>query len=189
MNFLKTNAGHFIGAALFVLAAFGFHLWLQEHDARMAAENTVKTAQAQIDSLKTQEATVAQTARVQIVTLQKDAAAVKTTPEAIKELSSVETTPLNAEALPLPGQPPLPDAPGKVAVDAVPLYQDLNACKQDAVNLAACTSEQSLQTKIDADKDAEIAALKKGPGFWHAVKVTAVTAGIGALVGYVAAKQ
>ena len=56
----------------------------------------------------------------------------KTAPEAIAALPSVtpdNTPPLQAEAI--------PDAPDRTSVLAVPLYQDLNSCKQCEVNLDA----------------------------------------------------
>jgi hypothetical protein len=175
--FLKANAGHVIGFLLLVAVVIGFRSYMAEHDARLVADGQVKTAQATIETLKQQQNNVTKAAQVQVTVLQKEAAAVKTAPEAIASLPSVSAVPLEPEAL--------PDEPLKVAVDAVPLYQELNSCKQCTVNLDASTKKMDLQLQIDAEKDTEIAALKKKPSFWRRVGTTAKTVGIGVGIGAV----
>jgi hypothetical protein len=180
-EFLKTNAGHIIGFLLLavVVGVIG-HSWLAEHDARLIADGQVKAAQAAIDTLKGQQTAVTKAAQVQVTVLQREAEAVKTAPEAIASLPSVTPTdsaPLQPEAI--------PDAPDRASVLAVPLYQDLNSCKQCTVNLDAETKKLDLQVQIDAEKDAEITTLKKKPGFWHRVGTTAKTVGVGVAIGAV----
>jgi hypothetical protein len=177
MNFIKTNAGHILGFLLLVVAVIVFHSWLGEHDARLVADGQVKAAQATIDTLKSQQSALTEAAKVEVTVLQKAAAEVKTAPEAIAALPSVAVVPIEAEAI--------PDAPDRTSVLAVPLYQDLNSCKQCTVNLDATTKKLNLQVEIDAEKDTEITALKKKPGFWHRVKETSITLGIGAGIGAV----
>lgn len=179
LAFLKANAGHFIGAALLCVALLGFRSWLTEHDARLVADGAVKTAQAQVATLQAQQATVTQAAKVQIVQLQAAAVAVKTAPEAIAALPLVET-PDAVKALDVQT---IPDSPDRVSVNAVPLYDEANSCKQTEVDGAACATKLALQVQIDEDKDEEIAALKKKPGFWKTFGKTAKVIGCSAAGG------
>ena len=175
MNFIKSNAGHLLGLALAVAGFIGVHSYIGEHDARIIAEAKVQAAETTVKASQAQEAAVASTAGKAVTTLRKQARSVKTAPEAIKALPSV------SEGL---HEAAVPDAPERVAVDALPLYVDLNTCKQCSVNLAASTEELALERDASKAKDLEITALKKKPGFWHRVKETAITVGIGAAVGY-----
>lgn len=169
-------------AAFGLFLAVGFVAWTQEHDARILAEQTVKTSQIQIDSLQKQKAAVDTVAQSQIAVLKKQAAAVKTPAQAIPEIPKLSDIPLNVRTV-----PGLPDA---VTVDALPLFKELSECKQDAVALAACSAKLDLDQKIDADKDTQITALKQKSkrGFWARLKKdvidTAVTVGIGVAAGY-----
>ena len=182
INYLKTTAGkHVFFIVLAVVAFIVGRSWLQEHDARLQADATVKTAQTTIDTLAKQQTATAQAAKVEVTVLQKQADAVKTPLEAAKALPTVETQPLNAVSL--------PDAPTKVSVDVMPLFQSLSTCKQDAVNLGACGKELDIEKQIDGQKDVEITALKKKPGFWHRVKTTLITLGVGTAAGYAIAHR
>jgi hypothetical protein len=182
LNYIKTSAGrHVFAIAVAVLGFIVGASWLQEHDARLKAEVTVKAAQEQINTLQAKKGDVDKAAKTQIVILQKEAAAVNTPKQAIDALPSVTTAPL--------APVPVPDLPDDVAVNAVALYKNLNACKQDAVNLAACSAKLDIQGQIDGKKDEQITALKRKPGFWKAVKSKAITLGIGAITGYVLAHR
>lgn len=182
LTYLKTTA---VTHVLWIAVAVGGFLlvraYISEHDARVAAEAAVKSAQTQIKTIAASQTQTAKAAAVTITVLQKEAAAVTTAPEAVKGLSGVSTVQLDPEAV--------PDAPQRVAVDAVPLYQELNKCKQCSVNLGATQTELADQKKIDAQKDLEITALKKKPGFWATVKKDAIVIGVSAAVGYAAAKR
>lgn len=171
---------HAFAVAIAVCVVFAGRVWLQEHDARLTADQTVKAAQVQIDGLQKQKDTVEATASAAIAALKKQAAAVRTPAQAIPEIPKVAARDLQPEAL--------PNAPDKVAVQAVPLYQELNECKQDTADLAACSAKLDIQEKITAEKDTQITALKQKPGFFHrlgrAVKTTAC-AGIGGGLGSV----
>jgi hypothetical protein len=175
---------HALGLIVAALLVFGGRVWLMDHDARLRAESDVKAAQSKIESLQKQQNTVAQAAKVQVIQLKTEAAAVKTTEQAIAKLPDVEIVPLNATAL--------LDAPEKAAVDAVPLYQTLNTCKQCSVNLDAATQELDLQKQITAEKDTEITALRKKPSFLHrlgrAAKIVGCAAG-GAAAGSLAGSK
>ncbi len=185
IDWLKANAGKHI-EALVIAGALIFvgRLWLQEHDARLQADATVKTAQTTIDAIKQQQTAVRQTAAKEVIVLQKEAAAVKTPAQAVTALTrpSADMAPVVA---PLEVTA-LPDAPDQVAVEALPLDKVLNGCRQDSVNLTACTKELSLEKQIDAQKDVQITALKAKPNFWHrlgkAAKVIGC-AGAGGAVG------
>jgi hypothetical protein len=181
MNWLKANAGKHIEALIIAgaLVFFG-RLWLQEHDARLQADAADKTAETTIASLQKQQTQVTQAAKIQVVQLQAAAQAVQTPAEAFKALPEVEPVPLHADTL--------PTEPERATVDVLPLYQTLNACKQDAVNLAACTTTLDLEKRITTQKDVEITALKKKPNFFHRLgkvaKVVACAGAGGAAGGY-----
>jgi hypothetical protein len=160
---LKAKAvNHAVGIAVALVLLFAFRMYLVEREARMKADATVKAAQSQIDSLKAQQNTVAQTAHVKTQALQKKAAAVKTPEAAVKALEADPEVQRE-----LPTLVTLPDAPDKVEVSALDLFHGVNECEQDAVNLDACTKELSIQQQIDTQKDTQITALRARPGFWH----------------------
>lgn len=176
-QFIEKHVEGCLAAALlaaFVLAGVAF---VQEHDARIKADVTVQAAQTQISDLQKQKDAADAAAQKQITALQKQAKTVKTPAQAVQAIPPLTDVPLNMRQA-----PGLPDA---VTVDALPLFQQLNECKQDAVNLSACSTKLDLEQKIDADKDVQITALKKKPGFWTRVKDTAITVGIGVAAGYV----
>jgi hypothetical protein len=187
LSFIEKHIEAVLGLTLIGLLSLGFVAWVQEHDARIIAEQTVKTAQVQIDSLQKQQTATAALAQVTIAALQKQAAKVTTPAQAVQALTAPSAPQLTDVPLNIRAVPSLPDV---VTVDALPLFQELDKCKQDAVALNACSTELKDQTAIDAQKDTQIKALKKKKGFWARVKKdvidTAVTVGIGAAIGFAA---
>lgn len=166
MNCIKTHLPTHVGYLVIIgVVLFAGRLWLREHDARLRADVQVKAAQATIDGLEKQQSAVAETAKSQVIVLQKEAADVKTPAQAVKAITAPAPD-LNAETAPMDAEV-LPDAPERVSVNALPLFRALNSCKQDAVNLQACTGELDIQKRITAQKDVQIVALKKRPGFFH----------------------
>lgn len=181
VNWLKANGAKHLEALVIAGAlVFGGRAWLQEHDARLQADTQVKSAQSAIDSLKAQQNTVRQEADKQVIVLQKEAAAVQTAPQAIQAL---QKDPEVKAALPT--LETVPNAPDQVQVNALDLFKGVNKCEQDAVNLGACTKELDLQKQIDTQKDTQITALKKKPGFWSRLgkgaKIVGCSAAGGAL--------
>lgn len=172
---------HILGVLVAAALLLAGHSYMAEHDARLVAEQTIKTAQTQIDGLQKQQQIAEQAGQAQIAVLQKQAAAVKTPAQAVQAIQAAP----DLSALPLNVRP-APGLPDAVTVDALPLYQELNTCKQDAVNLGVCSTKLDLQTQIDKDKDTQITALKKKPGFWKRVKTTAEVVGVGIAIGYAA---
>ena len=176
--FFQAHVEAFLAGALALIFVLCLTAYEQEHTARLLAEQTVKQSQGRVTDLEQQSKAVAQAGQQKIIVLQKQADAVKTPTQAIQAIPTVSDVPLNARAV--------PELPNVVQVDAVPLYQELNKCRQDGVSLGVCTERLNLQGQIVAEKDIQITALKKKPGFWKAVKRVAITAGIGAAVGYAA---
>jgi hypothetical protein len=178
LNSIKTHGATWL---LFAVALVGIFTYEREHDQRIAADIAVKSATAQIADLQKQSTAVAAAATRQVVVIQQAAAKVQTSQEAVSAL--VTDTPSN----PLTGTTlapvALPDAPDRVSVEALPLYQDAAICREDQINLGACTKETEIAKQESTAKDAEIKALKAKPSFWHRVKTTAVTVGIGVAVG------
>jgi hypothetical protein len=153
INFLKTHLFYILLIAGMVLAG---RMWLQEHDARVLAEQTVKARESDVKVLQSNIVTVTQQmqandakAASSIAALQKALASVKTPTQAIAAIPSVSDLPLHSRVA--------VDNPTQVSVDALPLFQELNECKQDAVQLQACTMDLASQKQIDADKDKQIA--------------------------------
>lgn len=161
-----------------IVLAIGGYSFVQEHDARILADAAVKESQAKIGTLEQHVQDVQKEGQAQIAKLQAQRAAVKTPAQAITALPDVSSVPL---------QPvPLPDAPSKVAVDALPLFQELNACKQCSSELATVKAEDAAKDSIITEKDVQINALKKKRGFWKTFEHTAEAVGIGVAVGYLA---
>jgi hypothetical protein len=182
-TFIKNNA-----LLLLVLAgATIFGLYARERMDQAEADATVKATQTDIEALTKQQGDVRKVAKAKVSTLQKEAAKVNTPTEAVEVLTApvpdslIPLEQLKAEAI--------PEAPGRVSVDAFATYQTLNACSVDKVNLAACTQELDLQKQITDKKDVQITALKQKPTFWHRVgqvaKVTGCAAAGAAAGSYV----
>lgn len=167
-----------VWAAVVVAALLCAGLWMHEHDARIRAEEAVKTAQTNIAALQSQVQASAQVTAATVTAIQKKAAKVTTPAQAIAAIPDISDVPLNAR--------PLPDMPTAVAVEAVPLYQELASCRVTEAKLDGCAAAAALTAKIIVQKDAEIAALKKPNSFWHRAKEIAEAVAIGAAVGYIA---
>jgi hypothetical protein len=152
---------------------------LQDHDQRVLADAQIKTDQASIASLQKQIASTNSAAAQKVQTIVKIVHDVQTPAQAVPAIPKLTDVPLNARVL--------PDNPVQVGVDALPLIQILGQAKQDAVNLAACQSDLKNQQAIGAQKDDEIATLKKKPSLVHRIfevaKVLGIGIGIGAVLG------
>lgn len=178
MEYLRVHLGYIV---LILIAAIATHVifatWRAEHDARLVSEVKVHAAEDQVKSLQQQmqdrDAATAQ----QISALRRQADAVKTPTQAIAAIPEVSNVPLNARVL--------PDNPMQVGVDAVPLFQELSACREQSVTLGACQANLKDTQSVVVQKDAEVVALKKKPGFWHRLGSGAKKLAIGVAVGLV----
>jgi outer membrane murein-binding lipoprotein Lpp len=182
MNTIKTHAGYLIVIAVAaVIGCFTFQSWKVEHDQNIinqfkaqAAEANVKHLQADIEQLKSdRDATIS--------ALKAKALAVKTAPDAIREIPNVSNLPLNVR--------PAPESPSAVIVDAVPLYQELNQCRQDSVALGACTAISAKKDEQLKEKDNELVALKAKPPLrkriWNEMKHGTFWVGVGITIAKV----
>ncbi len=170
-NYLKTHAFYII---LILVGLVAFRSWLQEHDARLQSLQDVKLAEVTVQSLQAQiKATDAAASRAQ-ATLAAKVKAVKTPAQAIAAIPDVSTLPLNTR--------PVPGDPTAVQVDVLPLFQELAACRSDAIALTACTKDLESEKGIVTQKEVEITALKAKPRFWSRVKHELKTAVTGAVV-------
>jgi hypothetical protein len=174
---LKALAGQHVPALIVAaVIVFGGRLWLQDHDARLRAESTVKQAEEAVRGLQAQQMAIQKTTATKLVVLHDKAISVDTPSKAIQ--ATTETAPELAAV-------PLPD-PERVSVKAEPLYQDLNEAAQNKVKLDGCEDSLSLQKQITAEKDKEVIAERKKPTFLHrlgkAAKVVGC-AGAGGLLG------
>lgn len=178
MEYLRVHLGYIV---LILIAAVATHLvfasWRAEHDARLVSEVKVHAAEDQVKSLEQQMQDRDAVAAQQISALRKQAASVKTPVQAIAAIPQVSNVPLNARVL--------PDNPQQVGVDAVPLFQELSSCKEQAVTLGACQANLKDTDAVVTQKNVEIAVLKKKPGFWKRLKSGAKKVGAGVAIGLV----
>ncbi len=166
---LKTHIWYLV---LIAVGVFGFHVWLQEHDARVAAENAIKASEQQVKTLQTQIATTdtktAQTVQqVRTVVVQA-----KTQAQIVQTIPQLTDVPLNVRSGP---------TPSTVVVDSTALLTVVSDLKIASVQLAGCQSNYAAEQAIVEQKDLQIAALKKKPKFWKRVKgdMELVATGIG----------
>jgi hypothetical protein len=169
MNYLKT---HIFYIAIIAMVLISGRVWLQEHDARVLAEQQIKVSEATVKTLQAQIADTQAQADKTIAAIKAKVVIVKTPAQAIAAIPEVSSLPLNSR--------PAPD--GGVTVDAVPLFQTLAQCKEDAVQLNACTVNSKAKDDIITQKDLEITALKKKPGFWTRLKSQGKAAIVGAVM-------
>jgi hypothetical protein len=175
-QWLKTYiATHLFYIMLIGITLVGVKAWVSEHDARLLSDQAAKAAQVNIVSLQQQIDIERAQAAAAIAVIKAKAAQVKTPAQAIAAIPDVSALPLNAR--------PAPD--GGVTVDAVPLFQELAQCKEDAVSLNSCTQQSTAKDQIITAKDAEIKALKKKPSFFHRVLAIAKAVGVGVAIGAV----
>lgn len=155
---VKTHLGYV--ALIAVLLVFGY-VWLSEHDARVIADNTIKTLQTQIKATDAQAAT-----QVKVITkIVHDAG---TPAKVIAAVPQLTDAPLNTRVA--------VDNPSQVSVEAAPFVILLGQAKQDAINLAACKSD----LKSESDM---VVALKKKPKFFKRVLGVAKAVGVGVGIG------
>lgn len=164
-TFGKTHLTYIV---IILIGLIAFRSWLAEHDARLAADNTVKSLQQQIGAINTAAAQ-----KVQVVTkVIHDLGPVPTPAQVVQAVPQLTDVPLNTRVV--------AGNPVDVEVTAQPLVQLLAQAKEDAINLKACQDVSVL-------KDQQITALKKKPNFWHrflgTAKAVGIGIGIGAIIG------
>src|SRR5579859_585385 len=129
MSWLQTYAKtHLFYIILIVGGVFAFHVWLQEHDARVAADNVVKQQESQVKNLQAEIAATQAQAALKVSEVQKVVKKATTPLEVVTTLPSLTNLPLNAR----------PVSPTQVEVDAEPLVQLAGAAKVAEVQLVAC---------------------------------------------------
>jgi hypothetical protein len=176
---LKTYAHtHIFYIILIVISVLSFRVWLQEHDARVTADNVAKQQEVLVADLKKQ-IEVTQTQAVQEVEVVKQVVAKAKTPsDVVAILPKLTSLPLNTQ--------PVPQDYLKLEVDALPLLQLAGDDKTANTELVACQQVSVLKDQQLTAKDTEIASLKKKPKFFKrmggALKAVGVGVGIGVLL-------
>ena len=178
-TFLLSHAVWIVGI---VVALVGFHVWVGEHDQRIAAEAAIKSSQATIATLQQQIATTNAQAAQKVQTIVKvvhDLGPAPTSAQIVAAVPQITDAPLNTRVI--------PNDPTDVSVASAPFLQFVQQAATDKVNLSACQNDLKSETAIAAQKDAQIAALKKKPAFMKRVKKTlemiAICVTIGAALG------
>lgn len=170
MNLKQYLGTHIFYVLLIGAGVIGVRAWIQEHDARLLAEQQIKQSELQIQDLQKTIATTDQAAQHQVATIQQLQQKTTTPAAAIAAIPTLSDIPLNVRS-----GPTLTTA----IVDVQPLFQELAECKQDQVKLQACQADYKAETAIAAQKDDEVKTLKKKPRFWKRVGSTLKTALIG----------
>jgi hypothetical protein len=98
-----------------------------------------------------------------------------TTGQIVAAIPQLTDAPLNARTI--------PGDPTNISVAAFPLIQVLQQAATDHVNLGACQSDLKNETAISAQKDAQIAILKKKSPFLTRLKHGAELVGVGLALG------
>lgn len=193
---LKTfGQTHIVYVIVISLGLVAFHSWLAEHDARLLADQQVKTSEAKVKATEDEIADLKQEitdndarAAQQIEAVQKLVQSVKTPQQVVTKLPEV------APNLPVSPTVQSDNSISFPKEDVLPLFQDLANGKEAAVKLDQCQTDYAAQKQIDVkkdsqlkDKDDEITALKKPKGFWRRFGNTLKTIGIGVAVGYAGA--
>lgn len=180
MNWLRTYAKtHLFYLVLIAIGVISARAWLQEHDARVAADNVVKQQQAEVANLQSQIAATQAQAEQRVNQITQIVKKATTPSGVVKTLPTLTPLPLN----------PQPVSPTQVEVDAEPLVQLAGEAKTAEVQLQACQQVSDLKDKQLAAKDTEIVALKKKPRFLKRVTDVAKAVGIGVAIGIIIAKR
>jgi small-conductance mechanosensitive channel len=174
---MTTKATHICYTILLAIAILFAHFWMQEHDARVIAEQQIKAHEVNVKALQAQVVDTQAQADRTVAAIRARVVFVKTPTQAVAAIPEMSAIPLNAT--------PAPD--NRVTVDAVPLFQELAQCKEDAVQLAACRTEATAKDAIIVNTRAEVVVLKKKPALLKRIKNVAKAVGIGIAIGFVLA--
>lgn len=169
-SFIKPHLVYWIVGAV---ALFAFHSWLQEHDARLLAETQVKQSEEVVTDLRAQIASRKEQTEQQKQVIIREVHDAVTPTQQIALIPKLTEIPLN----------PVKLSDQAVQVDIQPLVEQLEKCKEDAIELGACRQDTINLDAIVFEKEREINALGKKSGFWHRLAADAKKIGIGAAIG------
>ena len=179
LDWLHFSLSHLTWIVAILVALVLGHSWLAEHDARMKADATIKASEATVATLQQQIAATNAQAAQKVQTIVKIVRETTTPTQAVAAIPQLTDIPLNGRVS--------IDNGNQVSVDAIPLIQVLGQAKENAVQLGACQSDLKNETAIGAQKDVQIAALKKKPSLLHRVghvlKLVGIGVSIGAFIG------
>ena len=172
---------HVAYIALIAIGCIGLRAYLAEHDQRLLAEYAVKASQQQVASLEAQIKANEQQAEQAREQYQRLRTEVRTPLQVVQELPKVASVPV----------PPQLDATNNLVfpqADVLPLFSTLADGAQCKVELASAQSNLALESQVIAEKDKQVAALRKKPSFWHRVGSIAKQVGVGIVIGVVASR-
>jgi hypothetical protein len=169
------HLSYIIGIAVLALTTwYGGHVLLQEHDARVQAEATIKVSEAQIKTLQQQIADRDAQAQKQQQVIVKVIHDTTTPQQAVNAMPDIVNVPLS--------KPVTLDTTGDMVIppaDIIPIFDQLADDKLCRSQLATASADLTDTKAIVVQKDNEIAGLKKKPSFWKRVKSDAEKVGIG----------
>lgn len=156
---------------------YGTHILLQEHDARVQAEATIKVSEAQIKTLQQQIADRDAQAQKQQQVIVKVIHDTTTPQQAVSAMPDIVNVPLS--------KPVTLDTTGDMVIppaDIIPIFDQLADDKLCRSQLATASADLTDTKAIVVQKNNEIAGLKKKPKFWSRVKSDAEKVGIGMVI-------
>jgi hypothetical protein len=149
----------------------------------LTAEISIYQSAQTIDALKQQILDTNTKAAQQVQVIVKQVEAVKTPTQAVAAMPDVSSLPVAIRPLPNSQDFLLPQ------VDVVPLFQQLAEGKKCAIELSACETNFAAGKQIVDQKDSQIAALTKKPGFFHRVGTIMKQVGVGVVIGIVLGRR
>ena len=182
LTFIKNEKAwilsHMIWVVAVAVALVIGHIAIREHDARMAADATIKVSQANIASLQQQiasrDAQLAQ--KVQVITkIVHDLPPNATPGQIVAVIPQLTDAPLNARAI--------PGDLVNISVAAFPLVQVLEQAAIDHTANLTCQGDLTDQKAIVVQQNNEISALKKKTPFLARLKHGAELVGAGLMIG------
>jgi len=170
----KRGSLELVGAIFLVACTLSAY---RAHEARQRANVIIATAQTDIKTERAVIQSTAQRASIEVQARDKKVAALNTPALAIAAIPDLTGLPVHSRP-----------SPGDAFVPAVELAQFAGKCDDNATLLQACASEREADSKIEADLNTELLAMKHKPNFWHVVKSNSMKIGISFAAGYAVAQ-
>jgi chemotaxis protein histidine kinase CheA len=203
---MDTRAKVEIGCGILFLAsaAFGYSIWLQEHDDKIKAQASIAAAQKAFDQLAAdrQSHEAADKARddataKQVEAMEKVAAQIQTPAQIaawIPKQVPGTPQPITITVPPATSQNPTPDATASIPQADLPVLRDkIEKCLEDSLQLSTCRQDKASRDQQIKIANDQIEQLKKqnsglqtelkGGTFWTRTKRAAKWLVIGAGVG------
>jgi hypothetical protein len=166
--------------ALIASGLIFIHAWMHEHDACVAAEQSIKQSNAQIATLQSQITSINNKTSSDVDNVKRIVTNVKTPQQLVASAPSLTDVPLGVRAI--------PGDPVDVEVAALPLAQVLATLKTSQIELGGCQQTSAIKDQQIEQYKTQVAALKKKPKFLKRLEHGAEEIGIAVAAGFILAK-